>query len=128
MDKNWESILYIVISAIIIIASALKKKKKPTQNITGSSEQKKPFNFMDVLQSGISNMVENTPEPTTEYEEKVEIETKKTEPVFIEGEDVIPDKTPIKDFDIILNEEDAGIEFDLKNAIIYSEIINRKQF
>lgn len=147
MEDGVSTILYIIISAIIILVGVLGKRKKPRQ-IPGDSGngETEGMNFFEKL--GLTDQGEEQEEfiDTDEYEEVTEIPVDREthelspEPAFddqsekkaevkkkIFEKEIKRDKT----YDIISDEYDIDIdeikeEFDLKKAIIYSEIINRK--
>lgn len=147
MEDGVSTILYIIISAIIILVGVLGKKKKPRQ-IPGDSDNGEPegMNFFEKL--GLTDQDEEQEEfiETDEYEEVTEMpvdrETHKLSPVPA-FDDQSEKKAEVKEkifeeeierdtaYDIISDKYDIDIdeikeEFDLKKAIIYSEIINRK--
>lgn len=147
MEDGVSAILYIIISAIIILVGVLGKKKKP-QQIPDSSSNGEPdgMDFFEKLglrdqgeeQEGffdtdedeeitempvdkethgvsVTSALGDQSEKTVEAEEKIfEEETEKENAYSILSDEVDNDINEIKD------------EFDLKKAIIYSEIINRK--
>ncbi|MBE9510542.1 MAG: hypothetical protein IMY71_06670 [Bacteroidetes bacterium] len=146
MEDGVSAILYIIISAIIILVGVLGKKKKPQQIPGGSSGGVTGgMNFFEKL--GLRDMdedkfefsdVEEEIEETTEtaereqqgslitstFEDQSDKKAEVTEKVF-------EDKTEEVNVYEISDESDNDIneikdEFDLKKAIIYSEIINRK--
>ena len=158
MDDIFDSLIYIVIAIVAFAISVLgKKKKKNLQrppeidpDIVNEREEK-PFlsNLEQLLNEelGIQNQNfeedENEPEVVLEENpdvyEKEEIldsvppemlDDKKDTPYSIEYEDtseVFSDS--IKDTDITKEEGNPIIEdFNLRDAIIYSEIINRKEY
>ncbi len=147
MEDGVSAILYIIISAIIILVGVLGKKKKP-QQIPGGSGNGEPegMDFFEKL--GLKDIDEGK-EEYIDVEEEVE-ETKKADdselheisiaPTFDDQsekraeveEKIFEEKTEKENaYSILLDEVDYDIkeikeEFDLKKAIIYSEIINRK--
>jgi len=147
MEDGVSAILYIIISAIIILIGVLGKKKKP-QQIPGGPGNGEPegMDFFEKL--GLKDIDEDK-EEYIDFEEEVE-ETKKAgdnelhevsiAPTFsdqsekrAEVEEKIFEEETEKEnaYSILSDEFDNDIneikdEFDLKKAIIYSEIINRK--
>ena len=147
MEDGVSAILYIIISAIIILVGVLGKKKKP-QQIPGGSGNGEPegMDFFEKL--GLKDIDEGK-EEYIDVEEEVE-ETKKADdselheisitPAFEDQSDkkvvvtekIFEEETEEENaYSILSDEVDNDIneikdEFDLKKAIIYSEIINRK--
>jgi len=146
MEDGVSAILYIIISAIIILVGVLGKKKKP-QQIPGGSGNGEPggMDFFEKL--GLKDIDEGK-EEYIDVEEEVE-ETKKandselheisitpafedqsdkeiepTEKIFEEETEEMNPYEISDEFDNDINE--IRDEFDLKKAIIYSEIINKK--
>jgi hypothetical protein len=147
MEDGVSAILYIIISAIIILIGVLGKKKKPQQIPGGSGNgELEGMDFFEKL--GLKDIDEDK-EEYIDVEEEVE-ETKKAgdselheisiTPTFSdqsekmgEAEEKIFEEETEKEnaYSILSDEVDYDIneikeEFDLKKAIIYSEIINRK--
>ena len=146
MEDGASSILYIIISVIIILVGILGKKKKPQQTPGGSGNSE--TGGMDFFKKfGLREQGEEQDEfiDVEEDEEIAEIPVdKKTHgfpvtPTFSDQSEK-PAETKEKVFEEeseenntyeISDEYDYDIneikdEFDLKKAIIYSEIINRK--
>ena len=63
-----------------------------------------------------------------EEEDFVIVESKKTEKEYEEGVRSIKLENNVNRVELIEEEEDDEDQFDLRQAIIYSEIINRKEF
>lgn len=158
MDDIFDSLIYIVVAIVAFAISVLGKKKKkdirtvsPVGNENTGEREGKPFlsNIAQLLNEelGIQNQNFDEYEYETEAEldekpdvyEKEEIldsvppemlDDKKDTPYSIEYEDtseVFSDS--IKDTDITKEEEYSIIEdFNLRDAVIYSEIINRKEY
>lgn len=147
MEDGVSSILYIIITAIIILVGVLGKKKKP-QKIPGSSgdgetggmgffeklglreQGEEQEGFIDVEEDEEiteipvekeTHRVSVTPAFNDQSDKKAEV----TEKVFEEETEKVDAYSEISDeYDNDINE--IKDEFDLKKAIIYSEIINRK--
>ena len=157
MDDFFDSLIYIIIAIVAFAISILGKKKKKdarTVSTVGNENpvqrKEKPFlsNLEQLLKEeiGVSNQnfqIEYSDDPVYEKEQEVEkeqeildavppemLDDKKDTPYSIEYGDtseVFSDS--IKDTDITKEEEDSIIEdFNLRDAVIYSEIINRKEF
>ena len=156
MDDIFDSLIYIVIAIVAFAISVLGKKKKkdartvsPVGNENHIERKEKPFssNIEQLLNEelGIQNRNFDEYETETELEEKPDVyekeeildsvppemlDNKEDIPYSIEYEDtseVFSDS--IKDTDITKEEEYSIIEdFNMRDAIIYSEIINRREF
>ena len=146
MEDGVSSILYIIITAIIILVGILGKKKKP-QQIPGGSGNGKPggMDFFEKLglreqeeQEGFIDVEEDeemTEIPvdketqrlsvTSVFKEQSDKKAEVKEKAFEEETEEVNAYSEISDeYDNDINE--IKDEFDLKKAIIYSEIINRK--
>ena len=158
MDDIFDSLIYIVIAIVAFAISLLgKKKKKNLQRSpeidpdTVNEREEKPFlsNLEQLLNEELGiqnrNFDEDEYETEAELEEKPDVyekeeildsvppemlDDKEDMPYSIEYEDtseVFSDS--IKDTDITKEEEDSIIkDFNIRDAIIYSEIINRKEY
>ena len=146
MEDGVSSILYIIITAIIILVGVLGKKKKP-QKIPGGSGDGETggMDFFEKLglreqgeeQEGFIDVEEDeeiTEIPVEKETHRVSVtsafnnqsdkKAEVTEKVFEEETEEVDAYEISDEIDNELNEiKDA---FDLKKAIIYSEIINRK--
>ena len=132
MDGNWDALIYIVLSIIIFAVSVMRKKKKRVSplNIDEGVNQKQ--NIFDLLTGQQS------------YEEEIEMqeESKEIQPAETEIKNneqinrTISDKSVEKEVGSRTNlderqdeiEEIEQDDFDLRQAVIYSEILNRKLF
>ncbi len=158
MDDIFDSLIYIIIAIVAFAISVLGKKKKkdvrtvsPVDNGNPIERKERPFlsNITQLLNEELGiqnqNFDEYEYETEAELEEKTDVyekeeildsvppemlDDKKDAPYSIEYEDtseVFSDS--IKDTDITKEEKDSIIEdFNLRDAIIYSEIINRKEY
>ncbi len=157
MDDFFDSLIYIIIAIVAFAISILgKKKKKDTRTVSPvgnkNPDQKKENPYLSNLEHllkeeiGVSNQnfqIEYSDDPVYEKEQEVEkeqeildavppemLDDKEDIPYSIEFEDtseVFSDS--IKDTDITKEEKNPIIEdFNLRDAVIYSEIINRKEF
>lgn len=158
MDDIFDSLIYIIISIVVLVFSLLgKKKKKVAQGMPSPEnrnvEQKKPerpllANLEQLLneEMGISRPNFND----EDFEDEAEVEMKEKEgkneildtvppemldnipdiPYSIEHEDTSKVFSgAIKDTDLTKQEEEPVIDgFNLRDAVIYSEIINRKEY
>lgn len=158
MDDIFDSLIYIVIAIVAFAISLLgKKKKKNLQRSPGidpdtvNEREEKPFlsNLEQLLNEELGiqnrNLDEDEYEPDVVLEEKPDVyekeeildsvppemlDDKEDVPYSIEYEDTSEIFSySIKDTDITKEEEDSIIEdFNIRDAIIYSEIINRKEY
>ena len=156
MDDIFDNLIYIVITIVAFGISALGKKKKKdaqkkaavsTSNETHVEPKEKPFlsNLEQLLNDEIhftdknikqENEFEQIIEDVEEKEDVVDFvppkmhDDKKDTPNSIEYEDIGNiSSSSITDKDITKEEEEVVLEdFNLKDAIIYSEILNRKEY
>lgn len=132
MEGNWDALIYIVLSIIIFTVSVMRKKKKRVSRLNidkGVNQKQDIFDLLTGRQS---------------YEDEIEMQD--------ESKKILPDETELKNIDQInrtisnnnvkkeadsmsnLDERQDKIEeielddFDLRQAVIYSEILNRKLF
>ena len=146
MEDGVSSILYIIITAIIILVGVLGKKKKPQQIPGGSGngepggmdffeklglrEQEEQEGFIDVEEDEEMTEIPVDKETqrlsvTSVFKEQSDKTAEVTEKAFEEETEEVNAYSEISDeYDNDINE--IKDEFDLKKAIIYSEIINRK--
>lgn len=120
------NILFFVVTIIIFIISAIRKNKKGSQK-PKNSIQSSIESFFDIPQEEIKVETNDFMQQVSINKddlEEIEIPKKVTRD-FTEAKSVIPDE--IKE-DEIGRPSEAGIEFDLRSAIIYKEILNRKEF
>lgn len=135
MEDYIEIFFYILFTLIFIIVGSLgKKKKKPQaagktqQNLYSQTTQsfKQPLNIFDYLEQQLkestSNLIEDNQEPPAEDEPILDVA-----PVeMIENvEQQIKTKPKVSENK---NEEDEQFYFDLRKAVIYSAILNRKSY
>ncbi len=130
-------ILVFVVTIIIVIASAIMKQKKKT----GA----KNINLESLVESFIGGVSQNQNQPLTDVEEKIEQddsffddETDKNKlqivddlikgKYFEKGADAIPDNNEDISINDKIDNEIVEANFDLRQAVIYSEILKRKTF
>jgi len=147
MEDGVSSILYIIITAIIILVGVLGKKKKPKQSPGGPGNgETGGMDFFEKLglreqgeeQEGFVDVEED--EEITEMPVDKETQRLSVTPAFndqSDKEDEVKEKVfeeeseEVNAYSEIADEYDNDIneikdEFDLKKAIVYSEIINKK--
>ena len=132
-----EDLIYYVVLFIVLIGGLLTKKKKPQKQTVS-----KPIEFMpDEEHVPVSSVI---PEPSyneifsTEYQFESDLHIEQDELTGdsslddlrkkTESEKRIPHRTTERIEVINLDEDDTNkkIDFDLRSAIIYSEILKRK--
>jgi hypothetical protein len=155
MDDIFDNLIYIVIALVTFGISALgKKKKKQQKQISKSAENNTPeekqspfgFNLERLIKEelGVEDQYEQEYEGPTEKETVVEIiekpldfvpehmlDNKEDIPYSIEYDEHIEIKSEISDSDLTQTSHDEKTileDFDLQKAIIYSEILNRKEY
>lgn len=156
MEDNWDSLIYIIITIVAFAISILgKKKKKQTQapyksQVQYDNYEKEDNSLLPNLEKLIREQVgiQNPYSYEEQYVEQEEIiqqekpsdildvvppemlDDKEDVPYSIEYEDTSDIfKSSIKDADLTVEEEDKVLDnFDLHDAVIFSEILNRKEY
>ncbi len=156
MDDIFDSLIYIIITIVVFAISILrKKKKKQNQPVFKSQEgndhyEKEGNSLLPNLEKLIREQV-GIQDPYAYEEKYIEqeevIQEKKPSdildvvpPEMLDDKEDVPysieyDDTSeifndaIKDSDLTVEEENKVLDnFDLRDAVIFSEIINRKEF
>ncbi|MFA8434023.1 MAG: hypothetical protein ACEPOZ_05860 [Marinifilaceae bacterium] len=141
MDDKWGDILYLLLMVLLLVVGALKKNKanktaKPVPNEASPGERgEKSSGFETVLEALLGKEVVHTFEPEEDLyqnenqrypDEVIELEEDEIDQVMKEPERIQTmeerKKSPSTDEDEVAETE----EIDWRQAIIYSEIINRK--
>lgn len=141
MDDSLQTIIYIILTIAFIIYSAIRKKKPTKSNNPSVSDndvevqKSNPTSFMNFLEDQFSEKTHNNiQENELNYEEVLEqqkvsnivdngnMENK----VDVVGNDKVNDNETIKETEI--SDESKIFKFDLKKAVIYSELLNRKNY
>lgn len=149
MDNIFDSWIYIVITIVAFVISTIGKKKKKKTGVPpfineNNGPKKKPFlsnleqllkEEMGIVQDDyqneyISNPIEEQKEEVLDTVPKEMLDDKEDIPYSIEYEDTSEIfANSIEKKDITNEEEDLILkDFNLRDAIIYSEIINRKEY
>ena len=158
MGDNFDTIIYIIITIVAFTISALGKKRKKDRNTNQSFSNESPVkpkarpflsNLEQLLKEEMGIPDQNTkneyeldsinenyeqeyenPEEMIENTPKETINTKDKAPYSIEYEDTSEMfSDSIQNSDLTKQEEEPIIEdFNLRDAVIYSEIINRKEY
>ena len=144
MEDGTSSILYIIISVIIILVGILGKKKKQQQIPGGSGNSEtggmgffeklglkdmdeRKEEFFDIQEAETTETAEREQHeyiPTSTFEDKSDKKAEVTQNVFEEETKKVDPYEISDEFDSDLIK--IKNEFDLKKAIVYSEIINKK--
>lgn len=155
MDDIFDSLIYILITIVAFVISALgkKKKKKPVsvqQNENNFRQTQRENSFLPNLEKIIKQeMGINDTNLYDEYEDQMNEKYQiKDEPIDTLPEEYLDDKPNVPysieydntdlikeesiEKDDITNEEPQSEsimdEFDLRKAVIFSEILNRKEY
>jgi len=135
MEIDIDSIIYIIISIAVLAVSALKKRKKQS----GTSKSEKQSGSSGIFDFIEANFQSNTPDQEEEIQTQYEVSEKEPKSTrekqesyqqLIQNEEkrtihVSPDN---QEKELNEDEIDVSESFDLKEAVIYSEILNRKTF
>lgn len=138
MEDYIETFLYILFTIIFIIVGTLGKKKRKPQQTTNKfvsnkvtdeyteQRRKQPLNIFDYIENQFQEQENefefDDQEPPAREEPKIEEE---------QVEMVENVERQIKDIPVFTNKKEEKVEkidFELKKAIIYSEILNRKYY
>lgn len=143
MDEYLDTILYIVLTIFLLLFSIFRKKKKLSEQVAGDTDELLPQSSDDWESSGeyeqnneVKN-IQNLPDldiiKQKEHKDK-ETNNEKYDP--LQKEELIRKKLQSQAYETRIDDnkqkEDAEASceeienFDLKTAIIYSEILNRK--
>ena len=135
MEDYIEIFFYILFTLIFIIVGSLgKKKKKPQaagkiqQNLYSHTTQsfKQPLNIFDYLEQQLketnTNLIEDDQEPPAEEEPILDVAP-------VEMIENVEQQIKVKS-DAVENKSDEVEQFyfDLRKAVIYSAILNRKSY
>jgi hypothetical protein len=139
-DGGYGIWIYLLIFVIGSIISATKKKaeaakQKPVQHTEEEPEAGDPWK--ELFEKALEEHNKNIESPREVYEEKKEVPVEVKTPAF-KPKLTQPTLQPVvtTDSDFIKNSEISNIhdqelveiQFNLKDAVIYSEILNRKYF
>ncbi len=141
MEGFMESFIYLLITVVILVLSMRKKKQvKPLSD----EETQQDHPFSELFKDEEDKEYDNMPQPAA-----VSVETRtgsipwvsesEAKKMVMDADAVIreaAENNPIAQLEGQLGEDaydltrsvDSGIDFDLKKAVIYSEIIERKTF
>jgi hypothetical protein len=126
MDDAIQVLVFVVTFIIFIVSAVMKQKKKANT---------KNNNFGNVIESIFGLSVEAPPEPQEDAFvddikiDEVGVTSNPNQESFVnEGVNAIPDKVNENYNDFESEEELEESSFDLRKAVIYTEILNRKTF
>jgi len=130
-DFGFSNIIYLILIVVFAIFSSQKKKRKKeiTHSSNASNQQSNVKSFFEELLMGEqANII---PEPQVDFYEEPEIEMPE-EPILDKKEDIIVEDVIEKvikhDYYSQNTFTEVEIDFDLRKAVINSEILNRKYF
>lgn len=132
MEGNWNALIYILLSIVIFAVSAMRKKKKRDSQLNIDKGVHQKQDVFDVLTGG--QIYEDRIKAQLDNEEikPVEAEIKNIDHIS----ELVDEKKVEKETKSMSNwgerqdesEEIEEDDFDLRQAVIYSEILNRKPF
>ncbi len=132
MDNKWNALIYVILSILIFAVSVMRKKKKTVSPLDRNDERQESDNLFElltgnqiaepILQEKVINIMPDHKELINTKPDQVNIlnnkeEERKEKVSEFEHEEGFYE-SEILDFE----------EFDLRQAVIYSEILNRKIF
>lgn len=123
MENLFELIVFFITAVIFIVSAITKQKKKPNEQSSGMDNLVESF-FGLVEESNVSQRNERQ---EVAYENKEEIVQRQKEEKKITYERASEHAEKEKK-DIESDVESQAVDFDLRKAVIYSEILNRKHF
>jgi len=144
---DWLYIIILIVAGISSIFSSAKKKKKAEQlpqqptfePEQGQKDASKPKSFWEMLEDEMKRgfeAQEQPPQPVIterkkKKQEKKPVRTYSSMPVYNEGERVVKEKSSLpvafsEEEPFALSRDSFHDVDELKKAIIYSEILNRK--
>lgn len=132
MEGNWNALIYILLSIVIFAVSAMWKKKKRDSQFDIDKGVNQKQDVFDVLTGG--QIYEDRIKAQLDNEEikPVEAEIKNIDQIsrLVDENDAKKETNSLSN---LYERQDASEEieeedFDLRQAVIYSEILNRKPF
>ena len=146
MEGFLESFLYLLITIVILVLSM--RKRKTTETVTEEDNHRDNDPFSEVFGDESQEEYEPEPRPVTASRKAIpgqgnddpwmtEAEAKKLSMDAGKMMQEAADDNPIARHEVVTEDdiygighsgEDDGITFDLKKAVIYSEILNRREF
>lgn len=115
-----DNIIYIIATIVIFVVSLLGQKKKKVEVPASQQEDEGVFTLNDF------EKILDRKQEYRQTEEVVEEEPEKIEEVSVDNEE--KHKESLKKGNIYADDEENQDGFDVKSAIIYSSILERKKF
>lgn len=122
MDEFIEVILFVITIVIFIVSAIRKQKKKPDGKKAGMQSVLESFLGVEKEQVLTADNYFDS-ESGRPVKESVEFQPSVSKDFNSEGIDSIPDSD---DYEEEVSDTNSGFQFDLRSAVIYSEIMNRK--
>lgn len=123
MDNFFEIIIFIITAVIFVVSAVTKQKKKSVGNSNGMDNLVE--SFLGIPQDEYGNNVSQAKEEQVLIDEMKEAKQAK-EPLNTEKNvDAMPE---FKEDELRSEDEVKTVDFDVRQAVIYSEILNRKHF
>lgn len=123
MDNVFELIVFLITAVIFIVSAITKQKKKPNQKVSGMDNLVE--SFFGITEEPEPYVDSTDDSPVIEHSRlKTNNENREVKNVK-EEVNVMPD---IEDERKDVEDSDQLADFDLRQAVIYSEILNRKHF
>ncbi len=133
MDDIIQVLVFLVTFIIFIASAIMKKKKKPGAKNSNFESLVESFFGVSAQNQPIKKEVQSEQEVSF-FEDENKIKNKRVAKNSIntqfieEGIDAIPDNNDGVKLGNQIDNETVEAEFDLREAVIYSEILNRKVF
>ena len=128
MEKNIDSIIYIVLTILILVISILRKKKKPLSAENEDNEVFQESTIFDLLDPSKREAIFNSEKESIIAEEPKVQSTLDIKENTLQGIDHSAKISEPKKDAYDIEAEGNTIDFDLKEAVVYSEILNRKEY
>ncbi|MFO7923949.1 MAG: hypothetical protein R6U58_09680 [Bacteroidales bacterium] len=142
MEGFLETFIYLLITIVILVLSM--RKKKPVKTVS-EDENAAEDPFTGIFNDDEEEEYNQTPRPVTVTEKETQSQEKITpwmseteaDDMLMDADSVMKeaaDNNPIAEYEgevedaYSLGADDEGIPFDLKKAVIYSEVLNRRTF
>jgi len=126
MDDVIQLLVFFVTIVIFIVSAVFKQKKKPEKQSSNFESLIETFLGVSPENQSIKQVGEDVFE--VESEKKLKTINNNQHTFQEEGIDAIPDSESEIEEDIQDDEVEYGASFNLKQAVIYSEILKRKTF
>lgn len=133
--KYMEDILSIISLLLVAVIPVIQKSMKKKQEKRRQSMVKRPANEVNASTQYISRNTETGQDNVSSFDETIVIETEQKRPNVVEVprpslvasiSEPIPQHNDVSTFPPEATETDVADDFDLRKAILYSEILNPK--